>query len=224
MQPNESEISEIASLRKQIRLLAIVLFGACVLLLALLVRELARNPSSTMGWPDLSANKLQVKQLVLMTDDGKPAGMLKVGDGSSGLVLLDKKGEVRVLITTAENSGQIALTQDGASGTTYVKDGAIVMGNETLGSVLIATPPVGGPIVKVSDSSGYSAALGRSEVVNKADGSETATSAATLVGSSKDLTSTFSLITQPSSEPTLANESHSQHKKALSTAPSKGHN
>ncbi|MGP8253693.1 MAG: hypothetical protein ACLQHF_16815 [Terracidiphilus sp.] len=221
MQPDESEISVIASLRKQIRLLAIVLFGACVLLLVLLMREFMSAPSSN-GWPDLSANKLQVKQLVLMTGDGKPAGMLNAVDGSSGLVLLDKKGEIRVIITTAENSGLISLSQEGSPGSTYMRDGAIVMGDDKLGSVLIESPPAREPMIKVSDSSGYAATLGRSVVLNKIDGSQTLTSAASLVGSNNDRATTFSLITQPVSTSALSSDSHGVPKRAPSGTPPNG--
>lgn len=225
MQLIESEITEVASLRKQVKLMAIVLFGACFLLLALSIRELAsHHPSPTAGWQNLSANKLQVKQLVLMTDDGRAAGFLKVIHGSPGLVLLDAKGEICVFLTTAGNSGLIALSQEGASRATYLKSGEILMGDEKIGGVLIESPPVGQPVVKVFDSSGYSGALGRSAVVNKADGSETVTSAASLVGSSRDSTSALSLISQPPITPAVVSELHGKPKKASSRTPSKRRN
>lgn len=221
MQLIEPETSEIASLRKQIRLLAIVLFGVCVLLLASLIRDLEGHPSSGTGWPNLSANKLQVKQLVLMTDDGKPAGLLKVIDGSSGIALLDTKGEIRILLTTAKNSGLIQLSGEGESGSTYLKNGAVMMGDEKTGGVFVQSPPVGEPVVKVYDSSGYGAALGRSLVVNHVDGTVSETSAASLMGSSKDRASTWPLLGQPALTSTQGGESHDQPSKASSSTPSK---
>jgi len=224
LKPIESEMSEVASLRKQVRMLAIVLFGAYVLLLASLSREFVAHPSSDTGWPDLSANKLQVKQVVLMTDDGKPAGLLKVIDGSSGIALLDAKGEVRILLTTAKNSGIIKLSSEGASVSTYLQNGEIAMGDEKVGGVVVKSSPVGEPVVKLFDSSGYGAALGRSLVVSKVNGTVSETSAASLMGSSKDSASTWTLLSQPDLRSTQVNESHGDSPKTSLTTPPKNRN
>jgi len=202
MEFDEPKTDEITSLRRQIRLLAIVLFGVCVLAVGLMVRDLV---PSTSGWPHVSSGKLQVKQLVLMTDDGKPAGLLRVVDGAAGLALLDAKGKARVLITTAENSGLIQLSADGEEGSTTLKNGTLLMGNEKIGGILVQSPPSGGPQYRVFDSSGYEGVLGRSLAVDKSDGTVSETSAAALMGSSKDRASTWSLLRQPVQAPALTN-------------------
>ena len=194
------------SLRKQIKLLAIVTSGLCVLVLGLLFRSATRDAASSSGWPQVSAGVLQAKKIVLMTDDGKPAAMMAVIDGTGALALLDKEGEARLLLSTANGSGYISLTGKNEAQSTYLKNGALTIGSESAGGVVIQAPPGGEPVVRVFDDSGYSMRIGRSAVANHLDGSVSLTSAAALTGSSKNATHTWSLLGQPASESTAVPE------------------
>ncbi len=193
----EIDTQNVISLRKQVRLLTIVSFGLGIAVFGLIVGTLRRSPVSASGWPEISAGILQAKRIVLMTDDGKPAAMLSTVSGSAGLVLFDTKGEVRVLLSTGNNRGQIMLSGENAEQSTYIKNGALVIGDEKVGGIAVEGPPAGGPVIRVFDQSGYSTQVGRSVVINHADGTVSVTSAASLMGSSKDKASTWSLLNQP---------------------------
>jgi hypothetical protein len=197
MTESEDEIEGMRSLRKQIRILSIVVFGLCLLVAALIAGELSKRSNSDSGWPDMSAGVLQAKRIVLMSKDGKPAAMLSSLDGPSGLALLDSKGEIRIFLTTQGNSGHITLSSEGVDQATSINNGSITMGDEKKGGIAIEVPPLGGPSFHVFDASGYSARLGRSLVANNLDGTVSITSAASLVGSSKDRASSWSLLSQP---------------------------
>lgn len=199
MEENEHLMSEVSSLRKQIRLLAIFLFGSWIVLVLLLVavveaRILPR--SSITGWPDLSADTLQVKKIVLMTKDDRPAGAMTVMDGRASLDLLDGQGDSRILLVAAKKSGIVEL-DGGESGSTYFSNGRIVMGTDKAGAVLILGPHYGGPSMKVVDSAGYSACLGRSSLTDSSDGTVSLTSAASLTGGSSGHVYSWSLLSGP---------------------------
>ena len=209
--------SELMALRKQVKLLAVATSGLFVVVVGLLIGVARRGTTSDSGWPNISAGVLQAKRIVLMTDDGKPAAMLNTVGGTAALVLLDAKGEIRALIGVENNKGHIMLSGENQDGETYIANSALVIGNEKSGGVEVEAPPVGGPVVRVFDQSGYSAAVGRSAVINHVDGTVSMTSAASLMGSSKERASAWSLLTQPSLASTAT--SGSKNDTLMSTSP-----
>jgi hypothetical protein len=204
-------------LRKKVKLLAIVTSGLFVFVVGLLIEAARRGTSSDSGWPNISAGVLQAKRVVLMTDDGKPAAMLNTVGGSPSLVLLDTKGEIRVLVDVDNNKGHITLSGESQEGETRIANGTLVIGDEKSGGVEVEAPPVGGPVVRVFDQSGYSVTVGRSAVINHVDGMVSMTSAASLMGSSKESASTWSLLSQPSLAPTAL--TRSKNDTVVSTSP-----
>jgi hypothetical protein len=213
----DTQDSELMELRKQVKLLAVVTSGLFFVVVGLLIGAVRRGPSSDSGWPNISAGVLQAKRIVLMTDDGKPAAMLNTVGASAYLVLLDEKGETRVLVGVENNKGHITLSGENQDGGTYIANSAIVIGDEKSGGVEVEAPPVGGPVVRVFDQSGYSAAVGRSAVINHVDGMVSMTSAASLMGSSKERASTWSLLSQPSLASTAS--TGSKNDTVMSTSP-----
>src|SRR5438270_11182509 len=142
---------ELVELKKQVKLLTIVTSGLFVVVLGLIIGAVRRGPASNSGWPDISAGVLQAKRIAVMTDDGKPAAMLSTAGGSAALVLLDTKGEVRVLVGVGNNKGHITLSGENQDGATLITNGALLIGNEKSGGVEVEGPPVGGPVVRVFD-------------------------------------------------------------------------
>jgi len=197
---------DLVSLRKQVKLLAIVSSGLCILGLGLLIRVVGRGAPSDSGWPAMSAGVLQAKKIVLMTDDGKPAAILSTADGSAGFALLDTKGEVRVLLSSVNNRGLISLSGENEDQSTNIRNGILMMGDEKAGGIIVEGPPAGGPVIRVFDQAGYSAEVGRSAVLNHVDGTVSVTSAASLIGSSKEKASTWSLLSQPVLAPAVVTD------------------
>lgn len=194
--------AELLALRKQVRMLVIVVFGLGMLVLGLLVRAARGGSDTGSGWPQVSASTLQAKKIVLLSEDGRPVAILGITDGAAGLALFDPKGDLRVLVSAKGDRGYISLTGEDGEQSTYIRSGALVIGDDKAGGVLVQGPPVGGPFIRVFDNSGYSTQLGRSTYVNKSDGTVSMTSAASLMGSSKDKTSTWSLLNEPVFTPT----------------------
>jgi hypothetical protein len=210
----DTQNAELVELKKQVKLLTIVTSGLFVVVPGLIIGAARRGPASNSGWPDISAGVLQAKRIVLMTDDGKPAAMLNTAGGSAALVLLDTKGEIRVLVGVGNNKGHITLSGENQDGATSITNGALLIGSEKSGGVEVEGPPVGGPVVRVFDQSGYSAAVGRSTVINHTDGTVSVTSAAaSLMGSSKERASTWSLLSQPILASTTATDSKNDARK-----------
>ncbi len=193
----QTQSEELRSMKKQIKILTIVLFGLSVLIFTSIIREFSGRSGSEPGWPDVSAGVLQAKRIVLMTNDGKPAGMLSTVDGSSGLALLDSKGEIRVFLSTKGNKGLISLSGEGQEQSTYLTNGALNIGDGKAGGISVEGPPSGLPLIRVFDNSGYSAQIGRSSFLTPGDGTVSTTSAASLMGSSKEKALTWSLLSQP---------------------------
>jgi len=190
----EAQEEVLMSLKKQIRLLGIAVFGLGTLVCILTRSELTRHTGSDQGWPNLSAGVLQAKKIVLMTDDGKPAGLLGVLNGKPSLVLMDSTGQIRLTLTAQDNSGLIAVEGKSENETTYIEGGKVYVGNSKAGGIGLIGPSEGGPFIKVFDNSGYSAQIGRTYVVSQADGTATVTSAASMTGSTKNRSTTWSLL------------------------------
>lgn len=193
----DAQHQELIGLRKQVKLLAIVTCGLFVAVMGLVAGTVGRRHASDSGWPNISAGVLQAKKIVLMTDDGKPSATLYTVDGSGTLALLDTKGEIRALVCIENNKGHIILSGENEDGATHITNDDVLVGGEKSGGVEVQAPPAGGPVVRVFDQSGYAAAVGRSAVVNQVDGTVSMTSAASLMGSSKERASTWSLLSQP---------------------------
>ncbi len=199
----ETQDEAVTSLRKQVRLLSIALFGLGVLVCTLTIRELTKHPGSDSGWPNMNAGNLQVKTIILMTDDGKAAGTLGVVGGTSGLALADSAGNIRVLLAVDGNKGMLRIGGDGEGDSTNIENGVLLVGGSTKeGGVIMKGPSAGGPSIQVFDSSGYSTTVGRTYVLNHLDGTESATSTASFTRSSKDRSATWRLLDQAIPLPT----------------------
>jgi hypothetical protein len=131
-----------------------------------------------------------------MTKDGKPVGVLGVMNGNPALSLMDINGDDRLFLIANKDYGIVKLT-GGKSGPTYLANGLISIGSEKTGGVSIAGSGAGGPMVKVYDSSGYSASLGRAVLTDGNDGTITVSSAATLTGVGNGHAYAWSLLSQP---------------------------
>ena len=75
-----------------------------------------------------------------------------------------------------------------------LSSGMIVMGDETRSSLQLIAPSYGGPRLMVRDENGYSTTVGRTALTDTQDGTQSHTSAACIVASSKDSTLRYSLM------------------------------
>lgn len=200
----DGQIDEFQRMKKQIKVMTIALVGLGALTITTLADSFIERSGSQSGWPDMSAGVLQAKRIVLMSDDGKVAGMLSTPNNAAGLALFDKNGEVRILLTTSGNKGLINLSGEGNSQSTILANGTINIGDEKVGGINMEGPSAGGPSIRVFDGSGYAAQIGRSRVLDQTNGSISLTSAATLMGSSKEKASTWFLLSQPVFAPNTA--------------------
>jgi hypothetical protein len=192
---------QIARLKRQIKILSIFTLALVIAAIASTFARLSASKGTNSTWPDVSANVLQARRIVLMTNDGRPAAMLGTTSGSPALVLLDDGGDVRVLLSTEGGKGLIALSDKDGGPSTYLRNGILIMGNQKAGGVLVEGPPSGAPFVRVFDSGGYAAQLGQSSVTDRANGAIETTSAAALMGSGPDHASAWSLLSQPTFTP-----------------------
>jgi hypothetical protein len=221
MTETETQNDELTSLKRQIRMLSIILFGVCLLTVLLTSMEIMRRPGTNSGWPNMSAENLETKRIVLVTGEGKPAAILGVEGGRASLAFLDSAGDIHLVLGTKDDSGVIAVKGKNEDEATYIEGGKLYIGDATSAGVGIVGPSAGGPLVKVFDDSGYSAQIGRTYVLNHADGTTTVTSTASMTGSSKSRSTTWSLLGQEATPPSPPDKGSSQPEAGLRKTPSK---
>jgi hypothetical protein len=202
----EPQNDQLTSLRRQVKILGGALTALAFIVLILLLRAIGGKSSRDPAWPDMAAGNLQVKRVTLMSDSGKQVAVLSTIEGRPRFALLDPAGEIRLVLSEREDGGHISFWGDKEGRDTELKNGEILIGNDKAGGISIEGPPLSMSRIEVLDNSGFSTRIGQTYRFNSADGTASLTSGATIVGSSKDSTSTWSLINQPSALPaTLSN-------------------
>jgi hypothetical protein len=188
--------TELAALRKQLRILTIAVIALFSTSGFFFFRQLER-PSKVKGWPTIFANEFQAKRITLLSDDGHEAAVLGTKDGRPVLQLFDKEGDTRLILSVRDDGGHIVLTKDKDNSVTSLSEGALMMGNDKDGSIILQSAPHPRTHILVSDGAGFSVQLGQVVLLNPTDGTFSVTSAASLVGSSKNSTSQWPLIRPP---------------------------
>ncbi len=176
---------DLTGLRRQLKILTIVVVALASAVLFLSFRFFQRAPGGDTGWPDMAVGNLQVKRIALMTDDGKQVGVFSAENGRARLALVDSNRKIRLELSDREDGGHVYLGGNKESAT-ELKNGSLILGNDTVGGVFIQAPPFSPTQITVKDNSGFWAVLGQGNVVNPTDGTVSLTSAASLLGGSKD--------------------------------------
>lgn len=187
-------MDEMAALKKHVKLLSIGLITmSIVTLLTFLLAIPSRFKPET--WPDLTVGKLTAKELRIVSPDGQNRIVLEAGDGDGTAILADREGKARLVFSADSTTGGY-VTIRGAEKTNQLilTNATILMGDIAKPSFRVDAPTSGGPRILLQDEDGYSASIGRTLVTNKVDGTRTFTSTASIVGSSRDLTSQWILV------------------------------
>jgi hypothetical protein len=185
-------MDEITRLKKQVKLLAIALITLGMLTFGLLINTLA-GLKSNEAWPDMALGKLTVKDIRLVSPDGHTKMFLHVNNDPS-LALLDDSGELRLLLGSSKQGGYLNLIGSDKANQLLLTSGHLLMGEQNQANVTIVAPAAGGPLLTLKDENGYSVTLGRTSLLNKPDGNQIFTSAASLVASDKNSTTRWPLL------------------------------
>lgn len=189
-------MDDIARLKKQVKLLTIGLVTLSFVTLVLLLEIPARL--KTNAWPDLTVGKLTAKEVQIVSPSGERMVYLTAEEGGGAIVMRDESDKFTAFIAAiptgvymrlggnsekTEKNNQLILTNN-----------ELLMGNESQPSFRVDAPSIGGPRLLLQDGDGYSTSIGRTPVRNKQDGTQSFTSTASIVGSSKEMTSQWPLL------------------------------
>jgi hypothetical protein len=187
-------MDDIARLKKQLRLLAIATITLGIATLGLLVAYFAGSKSN-QAWPDLTAGKLTVKEVHVVSPDGQVRMILDAHSGTPNLVLLDEKTEVRVVLdASAKLGGTLNILGPEKANKVLISSGFILMGDEMQSNLRLVAPSAGGPSLVVRDENGFSTTVGRTTLKDKQDGTQSLTSAAYIVASSTESSQQYPLL------------------------------
>lgn len=190
-------MDDMARLKKQIKLLAIGLVALGLLCIDLLVNDIAGR-NSTTAWPDARLGKLKVQEVQIVSPDGEPRMIMHARDNSPVLMLMDQTGEIRIMLS-AKTDGGGALLFGGPekANNLFLNTEGLQMGDISKASVSLVSPSGGGPRLVVRDENGYATTLGRTVLLERQSGAQDVTSAASIVGTSKDSTVSWPLLKPP---------------------------
>jgi hypothetical protein len=187
-------MDEITRLKKQIKLLVIGLITLGVMTVGLLIWDVA-GQKPPEAWPDMTVGKLTVKEVRIVSPDGQAKMILHTTDNAPVLALIDQSTEVRLLLSaTAKSGGYLSLVGTDKRNNVYMSSDGILMGDEMQASVRLVAPSDGGPRLLLRDENGYTATIGRTALLDKQNGTQSFTSAASIVGSSKESTVHWPLL------------------------------
>jgi len=192
-------MDDITRLKKQVKLLVIVSTTFGILTMGLLV-SVARLKSHD-AWPDMTSGKLTVKELRIVSPDGIPKMLMYTKNNEPVLALIDQATDVRIVLSaTTTTGGYLSLVGPDKAHNLNLSNGGMLMGEETQASFRLVAPSNGGPRLVLQDENGYSTTIGKAILLNKQTGTQSITSAASIVGSSKDSTLHWSLLKTQSNQ------------------------
>jgi hypothetical protein len=189
-------MDEIVHLKKQVKMLSIVVGMLVVAVLTLLIVIPTKFKSES--WPDLTVGKLTAKQVFVVSPDGHRRVILfaddEDGGGTLGLTNGNEKSESGVLLHAGTKMAWMRIDGAERKRPLMITNTQIQMGDDTQPSFRVLGPSAGGPSLMLQDEDGFSVKLGRAALVNRQNGTQTFTSTATIVGGSKESSSQWPLL------------------------------
>jgi hypothetical protein len=189
-------MDDITRLKKQVKLLTIGLITLSVVTLVLLI--VLPNRLKADSWPDLTVGKLTAKEIQIVSPGGERRIYLTAEEGNGVIAIRDEAGKFTILVTAQPTGAIIRLGEDSEKGNKndqlLLVNSGILLGSESQPRVGVYASSSEGPRLLLQDGDGYSTSIGRTPVINKQDGTTSFTSAASIVGSSKELTSQWPLL------------------------------
>jgi hypothetical protein len=192
-------MDDITRLKKQVKLLTIASTTLGILTMGLLV-GVARLKSHE-AWPDMTVGKLTVKEVRVVSPGGQPKMLLFTHDDDPALALVDEAANTRVLLTGTKAGWYLAFVGADKTKNLILTGGGLLVGDEAHANLRLVAPSDGGPRMQLRDENGYETIIGRTVLKEKQSGTQSITSAASIVASGQE-----SIVHWPLLEPTVKPE------------------